>query len=518
MPPAELQTVKHPVRTYFRFARFVLPYWDKVLLIVLAIGIMAPMQQLELLLTRAAVDQAVLNDTDPIELRLFMMFLFVGVAAGTLWLGQSLERMTNFFDFYVQTFVTLDLRKLFYRHLHKLPVQFFQDRPIGEHMYRCLADIGSDFFPYSRGVVNMIVSNPVEIFRIVNGIVWQGMLVMVLNPMTALLIAVTVPVYAVAGYWMNTRIKSAFVALKREDQAVPAVLRDAIAGIETVTAYGRRRHAASRYVAQFIRAIRAGLLRDYLTVLYLQGVFWFLDLVAIGGMWTFLIYQLMIGEISVGSFTVLLHLSTRFIGPFKQLVDIFLNIRQQLVPTQRILETLDVKPAIQDRPDALALPRVGGRIRFENVSFAYDPAVPVLRDVSFEIEPGRTLGIVGRSGAGKTTMLNLLLRLHRPDSGRVLLDEHDLDAVRIADWQQQVATVMQNTFIFGGDVAYNIRYGRPEATPEEIWDALRMADADGFVAAMPDGIDSDLAEGSKLSGGQKQRLGIARALVRWPRC
>jgi ABC-type multidrug transport system fused ATPase/permease subunit len=99
----------------------------------------------------------------------------------------------------------------------------------------------------------------------------------------------------------------------------------------------------------------------------------------------------------------------------------------------------------------------------------------------------------------------------------VLLDEHDLDAVRITDWQQQVATVMQNTFIFGGDVAYNVRYGRPDATAEEIWAALKMADAESFVAAMPDGLESDLAEGSKLSGGQKQRLGIARALVRWPR-
>ncbi|MCX7018644.1 MAG: ABC transporter ATP-binding protein [Candidatus Sumerlaeota bacterium] len=517
MDQSQFPPLQHPVRTYFRFARHVLPYWDKLLFCMLGIAVMAPITQIELLLTRAVVDQAVINDTNPIETRLFMMALFVGLAATCLWLNQLLEHLCAFFDYYVQTFVTLDLRRLFYRCLHRLPYQFFQSRPIGEHMYRCLADISPDLSPFSRGVINMVVSNPIEMLRIANNIIWQGMLVMVLNPMTALLIAITVPVYAVAGYWMNTRIKHAFLRLKKEDQAVPAVLRDAVAGIETVTAYGRRRRMTARYVGQFFRAVRAGLLRDYLTVLYLQGVFWALDLIAIGGMWTFLIYQLMIGQISVGSFTVLLHLSTRFIDPFKRLVDLLLNIRQQLVPAQRILETLDIEPALEDRPHALPMPRVAGRIRFENVSFSYDPAAPVLRNVSFEIEPGSTLGIVGRSGAGKTTMLNLLLRLYRPDSGRILVDNHDIDTVRLADWQDQVGTVMQNTFIFGGDVAYNVRYGRMDTPEDEIWKVLRMAEADEFVAAMPDSLHTDLAEGSKLSGGQKQRLGIARALVRWPR-
>jgi ABC-type multidrug transport system fused ATPase/permease subunit len=413
-------------------------------------------------------------------------------------------------------FITLKLRRKFYNHLHRLPYQFFQNRPIGEHMYRCMNDISSEVWT-SRGIVDMITTNVPDMFRILNDIFWQGMIVFILNPMAAFFIGVTIIPYTVLSFWMNTRIKRAFLRLKHEEQAVPAVLRDAIAGVETVKSYGRRRYMNNRYVRQLIKSIRATMRRDYLQVVMDQFVFWALDLIAVGCLWTYLVYQLMIGEITVGSFYVLLNISVRFIGPFKQLINQYMNIRQQLVPTQRVLETLDVEPAIQDLPHATPLTQVEGGIRFQNVSFSYDPEVPVLRNVSFEVKPGETLGIVGRSGAGKTTLLNMLLRLHRPSSGTILIDDYNLDKLRIADWQKHVGIVLQNTFIFGGDVAYNIRYGNLDASMKQIEESLVMADADEFVAEMPEGIHTDLAEGSKLSGGQRQRLGIARALVRQPR-
>jgi len=509
--------LRHPVRTFFRFLKLLLPYWDKVLFIILGIMIAAPLGNVHMVLTKAIIDQAVMNQTDPISRRVFLLLLFTGLAALLLWSGQLLERLRGFFSFYLNMFVTLSLRRRFYSHLHRLPYQFFQKRPIGEHMYRCMDDIRADVFPFARGIVDMITNNVPDIFCILNDIFWQGLIVFVLNPMAALFIGVTIVPYTVLSYWMTTRIKRAYLELKHEEQGVTAVLRDAIAGVETVKSYGRRRHVVNRYVRQLVNAVRATLRRDYLQVTLDQFVFWALDLIAIGSLWTYLVYQLMVGEITVGSFYVLLNISTRFIGPFKALINQYMNIRQQLVPTQRVLETLDVKPEIRDLPDAQPLTHVEGCIRFENVSFSYEPGMPVLRDVSFEVKPGQTLGIVGRSGAGKTTILNLLLRLHRPDAGSVLVDDKDLNRIRIADWQSQVGVVLQNTFIFGGDVAYNVRYGNLNASENQIWKMLEMSDADEFVTAMPQGIHTELAEGSKLSGGEKQRLGIARALVRSPR-
>jgi ABC-type multidrug transport system fused ATPase/permease subunit len=516
MTRPEDQALQHPVRTFFRFFRFLYPYWDKVLFVLLGIMIAAPLGNMYQLFNKAIIDQVVMNDTDPTDIRLFFLFLFVALEGLTLWSGQLVERLSGFFNFYTSMFVTLRLRRKFYNHLHRLPYQFFQDRPIGEHMYRCLDDIRADGLFGARGVVDMITSNVTEIFKVLNDIFWQGMIVIVLNPVAAVFMGIIIVPHTILTWWMTTRIKRAYEKLKHEEQAVPAVLRDSIAGVETVKSYGRRRFMARRYVAQLATAIRANLGRDYLQLTMEQFVIWGLDLIAVGGLWTWLVYQLMIGEITVGSFYVLLNLSVRFIGPVKAMVNRFMLIRQQLVPAYRILQTLDVEPAIQDLPNPLPMPRVSGRVRFENVSFAYDPAVPVLRNVSFELEPGKTIGIVGRSGAGKTTILNLLLRLHRPSSGRILLDDHDLDKVRIRDWQNQVSIVLQNTFIFGGDVAYNVRYGKPHATDAEIWRALELSDSDEFVSAMPEGMHTDLAEGSKLSGGQKQRLGIARALVREP--
>jgi ATP-binding cassette, subfamily B, bacterial MsbA len=517
MPEPETTKTAHPVRTFLRFFAFLLPYWDKVLFTLLVVMILAPLAQIEQLIKKTIIDQVIMNNTDTIQQRIVMLFFFTIIAGAVLWSGQLLERLMGFFQFYLQMFVTIDLRKTFYRHLHKLSLGFFQDRPIGEHMYRTLEDIRSDSFPYNRGLVDLVTTNATNIFRTINDIIWQGLLVLALNPMAGVFIGVTIVPYVLLSYWMHSKIKRAFFKLKAEEQTVPAIVRDSIAGVETVKSYGRRRYMSLLYVRQLMNAIRAGLRRDYLTITLEQLVFWVLDFIAIGSLWTFLVYQLMIGEISVGSFYVLLNLSTRFIGPFKTLINNVMNIRQQLVPAERVLQTLDVPPAIEDIPGARALPRVAGHIKFENVSFAYDPAVPVLKNISFEIPPGGTLGIVGRSGAGKTTILNLLLRLQRPDSGRILIDGMDLDKVRGADWQQQVGVVLQNTFMFGGDVAYNVRYGHLDATEGDVWRALHMADADEFVATMPKGIFTDLAEGSKLSGGQKQRLGIARALIRNPR-
>jgi len=512
----ERENLEQPVRTFFRFFRFLLPYWDKALLMVLAILVISPLIQVEALVRRLVIDTVVMNSTEPIPRRVTLLFIYFGMVGGILWSGQILDRLRYFFGAYLSMFVTMDLRKMFYRHLHKLPYGFFQNRPIGEHMYRTMEDIRNDAFPHSRGLVDMVTVNVPVVFATLNEMFWQGMVVMALNPMALAFLAAIIVPHTLLSWWMNTLIKRAYLRLKYEEQEVPAILRDSIAGVETVKSYGQRRYLTLRYVRQLILAIRQNFRRDYLTLTMEQFVSWFLDIVMVSALWIYLVYEMMIGQISVGTFTVLLPLSFRFIGPFKTMVNHWMNIRQQLVPAQRVLETLDVEPAIQDLPDAHPMRRVEGRIRFENVSFAYDPAVPVLQDISFEVKAGGSIGIVGRSGAGKTTILNLLLRLHRPDSGRVLVDDYDLDKIRIADWQSQIGMVLQNTFIFGTDVAYNIRYGKTDATDEEIWKALEMAEADEFVASLPQRLYTDLAEGTKLSGGQKQRLGIARALVRHP--
>jgi ATP-binding cassette, subfamily B, bacterial MsbA len=201
----------------------------------------------------------------------------------------------------------------------------------------------------------------------------------------------------------------------------------------------------------------------------------------------------------------------------ERLVKLTQDLRLQLVPAQRMLETLDVEPEIVDPPAAFTLPRVRGRIEFRHVEFEYEPGKRVLRDVTFAVEPGMTAAFVGQSGAGKSTIMHLVLRLHDPTSGQVLIDGQDLKSVALQSYLDQVSVVPQTTFLFGCSVGENIRYGRLEATDEEVRAAAALAEIDAFLANLPEGYDTHLGEGTKLSGGQKQRIGVARALVRDPR-
>ena len=513
-----------PLRTFLRFLRLIGRYWDKLLLVLIELSLIAPLQQVGWIFDQKIIDNCLYTTEGKAEDRWHLALTYVLLGFGVYLITIGTAVLRRFLEYYMRFHIIMDLRKMFYRHLHRLPVAFFQDRPIGEHMFRCLSDIVSptaaqgEFAPGANlGVANMITETIPTFIYYANTLLWQGVIVIYFDPTAFIFIAIVAVPYTMLSYWMNTYIRRAFFAQRAQEQLVPAVLRDAIAGIETLSSYGRRRYMARKFTRQFVKSMRLTMKRDFLQMAVTNVVLWLPPLLCLGSLWTYLAYKTLIGELSPGTFTALFLISACAYYPIQLIVDLWQTIRQQLVPTQRLLETLDVKPAIQDLPNAVAMRRVNGDIAFEHVSFAYDPRVPVLRDVSFRIEAGRTLGIVGRSGAGKSTILNLLLRLYRPNNGTITIDHYDLDKVRITDWQSQLGIVLQSTFLFGGSVAYNVRYGKPRATEDEIWEALRMADADEFVRDLPQGLYTDLSEGSKLSGGQSQRLGIARALVRQPR-
>jgi ABC-type multidrug transport system fused ATPase/permease subunit len=224
----------------------------------------------------------------------------------------------------------------------------------------------------------------------------------------------------------------------------------------------------------------------------------------------------MYGHLSIGEFSVVYFLARQFEIPMQRAVQLIQNTRLQLVPAERMLETLDVKPEIQDAPDAVPMPPLKGRIEFRDVNFEYVAGTPVLSDINLTIEPGQRVAFVGPSGSGKSTLLLLLLRLYEPTAGQILVDGLDLRSVKMLSYRNQLGVVLQETFLFGGTVAENIRYGKLKATDEEVRRAARMAELHDFIASHPDGYNRHLGEGTRLSGGQKQRFGIARALVRDP--
>jgi subfamily B ATP-binding cassette protein MsbA len=185
---------------------------------------------------------------------------------------------------------------------------------------------------------------------------------------------------------------------------------------------------------------------------------------------------------------------------------------------QRVFEILDTRPEIGDRPDAGEMPPIRGHVRVAHVSFAYDPRQPVLTDISFEVRPGQMVALVGPTGSGKTTLINLLHRFYDPVEGSITIDGRDLRSVRLESLYRQIALVPQETVLFGGTIMDNIRYGRDGASEEEVVEASKAANAHEFIGAMPEGYRTIVGEkGVNLSGGQRQRLAIARAMLKNPR-
>ena len=225
-------------------------------------------------------------------------------------------------------------------------------------------------------------------------------------------------------------------------------------------------------------------------------------------------YLAYLGQISVSDIVGFLLYLSLFYAPISGIANLLEQAQQALAGAERVIDILDTKPDIVDTPDAKTLPPVKGKLEFENVSFHYGEQSPVLKDVSFSVKPGQMLALVGPTGVGKSTMIQLACRFYDPIEGRIKVDGHDLRSVKVQSLRSQIAMVLQDTFLFNGTIAENIAYPRHDAIRDEIMDAARIARIHEDILNMPNQYDTRVGErGIKLSGGQKQRIAIARAIL-----
>ncbi|MFZ1425265.1 MAG: ABC transporter ATP-binding protein/permease, partial [Geminicoccaceae bacterium] len=333
---------------------------------------------------------------------------------------------------------------------------------------------------------------------------------------TAILI-VTILLYGttlVAGSeWLRTHQRKAVV----EASTAHGKAIDSLLNYETVKYFGNEQHVAERYDRSLAEVER--LTVKALTFRSLTGVV-FVSILACG---TGLILLLAVrrvtaGSMSVGELVLVNSYLLQLARPMDRLGQLYRSIKQAFVDLEQLLELLAEEPEVQDAPGAVPLPAGPGAITFERVSFAYGPDRAILRDVAFELAPGRRLALVGPTGAGKSTIARLLFRFYDPTEGRVLIDGHDLRDVTQASLRAAIAVVPQDTVLFNDTIGYNLAFGRPDASPAEIEAAARAAELHAFIASLPDGYETLVGErGLKLSGGEKQRVAIARAILKRPR-
>ncbi|MFJ3201381.1 ABC transporter ATP-binding protein [Streptomyces sp. NPDC086989] len=437
-------------------------------------------------------------------------FLWIALA----YLGLVLcSGVLGFADDVMSTWVgerfLLALRADVYRHVQGLSLGFFERRRLGDVLARITGDVDAIETFLLSGVTNAL-------YYVIQLGVFLGLLFYLSWDLT-LLALVIVPLFWGAARRFSRLIKAASRERRRRSGSISAIAEESLGNIALVQAYNRQGTEEGRFARESMGRFRAALVSARIRSVYgplveaieLTGA---LAVLALGT------WKLAQGQLTLGGLLVFVALLGKLYSPIRDLSQLTNTLYAASASAERIIELLDQRPQVVEVEAARArkVGRARGDVEFRGVSFRYPGTGRwALRDVSFRVEPGATLALVGTSGAGKSTVGKLQLRFYDPDQGAVLLDGTDLREIRLSELRENVAVVLQETLVFHGTVRENIAYGRPGATEADIVAAARAADADGFIRLLPEGYDTVVGQrGRTLSGGQAQRLAIARAMVR----
>ena len=433
--------------------------------------------------------------------------LWAGVAAVVIAaIGAGASYLDSYFSESVAQSVAHDLRMRTYHHLQRLSLSYYDRHQVSTSLSTLTTDIETIQDFASSGTLNILI----DMLSVL------GMLLLMfwLNWDFALIAAAVAPFLLWIVSRFKNAVKNATKQVRLNQAEIVAVELHGLQSQRVVEAFGTQEleEARLRGVSQAAvqSALKARRIKSSLSPIVTLAVAMCTALVLWRGAGLILT-----GAMTAGVLTVFLSYLARFFKPVQDLAKMTNAIAQTAVAVERVQEILKTDEIIPERPNARTPKFLRGDIVFDRVAFGYDTKAPVLRDVSFRIEPGQFVGIVGPTGSGKSTIISLIPRFYDPTGGRILIDGVDVRDYRLQGLRQHFGFVLQDTVLFRGTVRDNIAYGRPGATPEEVMEAARLANAHEFIARMPAGYDTLVGDrGMTLSGGQRQRLGIARALVR----
>ena len=489
--------------TLRRLVGYVVPFWRQLLIVLVLTILSAAMQALGPFLIGVAIDQFIAA-REATGLATIMLVLLATHVVGTV------ARIAQGYMMGAVAQRTLArLRSQIFESIQRQSLGFFDKREAGDLMSRLVNDVDVLNNLLSQGLVQAIGG----LFAVV-GIVIAMVL---LNVPLALASVIILPAMFFTTTYFSTRARRAFRKTRETIGNVSANLQEDIAGVRVAQAFNRtdlnRRRFAERNAAN--RDANVGATAITSALMPAMDV---LSMVAVGIVAGFGGYLAINDLVSVGVVVAFIGYVQQFFWPIQQLGQLYTQAQSALAASERIFELLDTPVELTDAPDARPIGPISGRVEFDGVRFAYDPSKPVLDDVGFVAEPGQTIALVGATGAGKTTIANLIARFYDVEAGRVLVDGVDVRAVSADSLRSQMGIVPQNSYLFAGTIAENIRYGRLAATDEDVATAAGLVNADSFIRALPDGYDTRLGErGGTLSQGQRQLIAFARAILADPR-
>ena len=447
----------------------------------------------------AAVDGEILN----------FGALLVGLATFSFASAALQRLMTG----YVGHRILRDLRSQMFEHLNKLSLSFFDREEVGRVMSRVTSDVVT--------LQELITSGFLNILADIVGLALIVLFLFLLDPLLAVISLSVIPLLMIFMVWWQTPAAQAFIRVRQGISIVNGSINENVSGVRIVQSLNRQ----DENLRQFERLNRVNLDANMDAVKLQAAVIPMVELLSTIATAVVLVVigvrtfngGLGAGEALAYSIGFLLYIQ-RFFNPVRDIVLQYTMLQRAMAGAHRIFEVLDTQPEIVDPPDAKVLPDVEGRIDFNEVDFSYVKGVPVLRQFDLHIKPGETIAFVGHTGAGKTTVTALVNRSYDIEGGSILVDGTDLREIQRASLTRRMSVVLQEPYLFSGTIADNIRYGRLDATDEEIAEAARAVGADVFVERLPESYDTELHErGSNLSVGQRQLIAFARAIIAEPR-
>ena len=438
--------------------------------------------------------------------KLAVLNFAVAAVAGIAVLGAISSYVEKYLTTSVSQWVTHDLRRTLYNHIQRLSLAEYDKTQTGDLISRVTSDINAvqDFI--NSALLGIIVN-------VLTLVGMAGVMFCINWRFTLIALSIAPALFAVV-YYLTRRIKKASREVRKKESELVSVVQEVLTSARVVKAFAREDFEVTRFESQSLENVETALEARSIKAKLSPIV----DVMVAIGTCLVLAYGARLalsGQISAGVLIVFLLYLGKMYKPMRDLSKSTDTVSKAMVGYERIEEVLDIEARVRDLPRARKAPRFKGNIAFDHVSFSYDDKVPVLKDVSFEIEAGQVAAIVGPSGVGKTTIISLIPRLYDPQSGTIKIDGTNIRSYKLKSLREQISFVLQDTLLFHTSVLENIAYGKPDASPDEIIRAAKQANAHEFIVQLSEGYGTMVGErGVTLSGGQRQRIAIARAIVR----
>ena len=490
------------IRHLLRASSYIKKYQKRMICAILLSGIGGAFGYVAPMIIQRALDVAIPGKN------FRLLFSLVGALIGIYTVSVIFTTIRSRIMVDVSQSIIYDIRKDLFEHLQKLPFQYYDDRPHGKILIRVVNYVNSVSDMLSNGLINILL----ESFNLLFIVIFMFLV----DVQMALVVLCGVPVLMVFMFWIKNRQRKAWQAVSNKNSNLNAYLQENIVGARITQIFARENENA-----RIFQDLSNDCRQTWNTAVRYSNLVWpGIDSISVCVRAAIFLFGLVLfgeGNKSLGTIVAISSYASFFWQPIMNLGNIFNNFINNIAYLERIFETMDEPVTISDKENAREMPTIRGEVTFDHVSFSYDKSKKILKDVSFTVKPGESIALVGPTGAGKSTIVNLISRFYNVDSGRVLIDGQDISDVTIHSLRSQMGIMMQDSFIFSGTIGDNIRYGKLTASKEEIQKASRIVCADEFISRMPEEYDTEVRErGSMLSQGQKQLISFARTLLSDP--